>query len=145
MAQVHQAQGGLAEVRAAAAEVDGVAPSSGEVSKRLADVGELVPAGYPVFTLVDLDRSRVAFHLREDQFGGLHPGQRLRGAIPALKKDGVEFEVYFINPAGDYATRRATRQSSGYDIKSFEVRVRPVQKVDGLRPGMSVLLPWPQQ
>ena len=66
-------------------------------------------------------------------------GQRLRGRIPALDKDGVEFEVYFINPAGDYATWRATRQSSGYDVRSFEVRVRPVAKVADFRPGMSVL------
>ena len=48
--------------------------------------------------------------------------------------------VYYISPKGEYATWRATRQSSGYDIKTFEVRARPVQKVDGLRPGMSVLV-----
>lgn len=143
-AQVRQAQGGLAEVAAAGAEMHIAAPSAGEVNKRLADLGELVPAGYPVFTLVDLERMWVAFHLREDQFAGLKVGQRLRGRIPALDKDDVEFEVYFINPAGDYATWRATRQSSGYDVRSFEVRVRPVAKVADFRPGMSVLFQWPQ-
>lgn len=143
-AQVRQAQGGLAEVAAAGAEMHITAPSAGEVNKRLADLGELVPAGYPVFTLVDLERMWVAFHLREDQFAGLKVGQRLRGRIPALDKDDVEFEVYFINPAGDYATWRATRQSSGYDVRSFEVRVRPVAKVADFRPGMSVLFQWPQ-
>lgn len=141
-AQLHRAEGGMAEVQAALAEVQGTAPGPGEVNKRLADVGELVPAGYPVFTLVDLDRMWVAFHLREDQFGGVRMGQRLRGHIPALQAD-ADFDVYFINPAGDYATWRATRQSSGYDVRSFEVRVRPAQKIDGLRPGMSVIFPWP--
>ena len=43
-------------------------------------------------------------------------------------------------PAWQYATWRATRQSSGYDIKTFEVRARPTEKVNGLRPGMSVLV-----
>lgn len=143
-AQVRQAQGGVAEVEAALAETRGVAPAAGEVNKRLADVGELVPAGYPVFTLIDLDRQWVAFHLREDQFSGLKMGQRLRGNIPALGGKEAEFEVYFINPAGDFATWRATRQSTGYDVKSFEVRVRPVGRVEGLRPGMSVLFAWPQ-
>jgi len=144
-AYVRQAEGAVAEVQAAQDEVSGRAPSAGEVNKRLADVGELVPAGYPVFTLVDLSKLWVAFYLREDQFRGLAMHQRLRGQVPALQLDDVEFEVYFINPAGDFATWRATRQSAGYDVKSFEVRVRPVGRVDGFRPGMSVLFPWPQR
>ena len=57
----------------------------------------------------------------------------------------MEFRVYYISPAGDYATWRATRQSSGYDVKSFEIRARPVQPVKDFRPGMSVLFPWPPQ
>lgn len=141
-AQVRQAEGGVAEVGAAQAEVRGLAPSGGEVNKRLADIGELVPAGYPVFTLIDLNNTWVAFYLREEQFAGTRIGQHLRGRIPALGGDG-EFEVYFINPAGDFATWRATRQSAGYDIKSFEVRARPVRPIAGFRPGMSVLFAWP--
>ncbi|WP_222564894.1 HlyD family secretion protein [Novilysobacter antarcticus] len=142
-AQVRQAEGAVAEVSAAKAEIEGRAPITGEVGKRLVDVGELVPAGYPVFALVDIDRMWVSLNLREDQFGGIRVGTRLRGDIPALEIEDVAFEVYFISPAGDFATWRSTRQSSGYDVKSFEVRVRPVQKVDGFRPGMSVLFAWP--
>jgi HlyD family secretion protein len=143
-AQVRQAEGGVAEVEAFRAEIEGVAPAAGEVSKRLADVGELVPAGYPVFSLIDLNRVWVAFHLREDQFKSLAVGRSLKGRIPALDDAEAEFEVYFINPAGEYATWRATRQSAGYDVKSFEVRARPVQAIPGFRPGMSVLFDWPQ-
>ncbi|HNP65845.1 MAG TPA: HlyD family efflux transporter periplasmic adaptor subunit, partial [Woeseiaceae bacterium] len=114
-----------------------------EIGKRLVDIGELVPAGYPVFSLVDVDRMWVALNLRENQFGGIRPGQQLLGDIPALGLEAVSFEVYFISPAGDFATWRSTRQSSGYDVKSFEIRVRPLQQVDGFRPGMSVLFAWP--
>ncbi|WP_312237471.1 efflux RND transporter periplasmic adaptor subunit [Stenotrophomonas sp.] len=141
--QVRQAQGAVAEVDAARVEVTGRAPVAGEINKRMADVGELVPAGYPVFTLVDIDRMWVSVNLRESQMRGLKIGSRLRGQVPALDRD-VEFEVYFINPAGDYATWRSTRQSSGYDVRSFEIRLRPVARVDGFRPGMSVLFAWPQ-
>lgn len=143
-AQVRQAEAAVAEVTAARNETRGLAPASGEVSKRLADVGELVPAGYPVFTLVDIDNLWVSFTLREDQFGGVSMGRTLKGDIPALGLTGVDFQVYFINPAGDFATWRATRQSAGYDVKSFEVRARPANPVAKFRPGMSVLLPWPQ-
>lgn len=142
-AQVRQAEGAVAEVRAAQAETEGRAPIGGEVGKRLVDAGELVPAGYPVFTLVDIDRMWVSLNLREDQFGGIRIGRQLLGDIPALDLEDVGFEVYFISPAGDFATWRSTRQSSGYDVKSFEVRVRPLQRINGFRPGMSVLFAWP--
>ncbi|MNU71515.1 Multidrug resistance protein MdtN [compost metagenome] len=142
--QVHQAQGAVAEVDAAREEVNGRAPIAGEISKRMSDMGELVPAGYPVFTLVDIDHLWVSVNLRESQMRGLKVGTRLRGNVPALDRD-AEFEVYFINPAGDYATWRATRQSSGYDVRSFEIRLRPVARIDGFRPGMSVLFGWPQE
>ncbi|MCS4234022.1 HlyD family secretion protein [Stenotrophomonas rhizophila] len=141
--QVRQAQGAVAEVDAARDEVHGRAPLAGEINKRMADIGELVPAGYPVFTLVDINRMWVSVNLRESQMRGLKVGSRLRGSVPALGRD-AEFEVYFINPAGDYATWRSTRQSSGYDVRSFEIRLRPTARVDGFRPGMSVLFAWPQ-
>ena len=141
--QVRQAQGAVAEVDAARDEVNGRAPMAGEINKRMSDIGELVPAGYPVFTLVDIDRMWVSVNLRESQMRGLKVGTRLRGNVPALDRD-AEFEVYFINPAGDYATWRATRQSSGYDVRSFEIRLRPVAPIEGFRTGMSVLFGWPQ-
>jgi len=141
--QVRQAQGAVAEVNAARDEVNGRAPVAGEINKRMSDIGELVPAGYPVFTLVDIDHMWVSVNLRESQMRGLKVGSRLRGSVPALDRD-AEFEVYFINPAGDYATWRATRQSSGYDVRSFEIRLRPVARIEGFRPGMSVLFAWPQ-
>ncbi|QDH69258.1 HlyD family secretion protein [Marilutibacter alkalisoli] len=144
-AQVRQAEAAVAEVQAARAEVAGHAPVAGEIGTRLVDVGELVPAGYPVFTLVDLDAMWVAMYLREDQFGGASVGKRINGHIPALEREDVEFEIYYIAPAGDFATWRATRQSSGYDVKSFEVRARPVERIEGFRPGMSVLFRWPQR
>ena len=134
--QVRQARGAVAEVDAAREEVNGRAPLAGEINKRMADVGELVPAGYPVFTLVDIDRMWVSMNLRESQMQGLKVGSKLQGNVPALGLDG-EFEVYFINPAGDYATWRTTRQSSGYDVRSFEVRVRPVRRIEGFRPGVT--------
>lgn len=141
-AQVRQAEGAVAEVDAAREETLGRAPQAGEINKRMVDVGELVPAGYPVFTLIDTARMWVALNLRESQLHGLHVGQKLRGKVPALDGRQVEFEVYFINPAGEYATWRATRESSGYDVRSFEVRMRPLAAVEGLRPGMSVLFEW---
>ena len=142
-AQVRQALGAVAEAQSASDEVQGRAPLAAEVGKRLAEVGEVVPAGRAIFTLIDVDRMWVALNVREDQFSGLGIGTRLRGDIPALQREAVEFTVYYISPAGEFATWRATQQSAGYDVKTFEVRVRPEQPVERLRPGMSVLFQWP--
>ena len=41
---------------------------------------------------------------------------------------------------GTYATWKATKEKGQYDIKTFEVKARPVHAIDGLRPGMSLIL-----
>lgn len=82
--------------------------------------------------------------MREDQFDALRKGQEFIGRIPALDGRKVRFRVTYISPQGDFATWRATRQSSGFDVRSFEIRLRPAEPVRDLRPGMSVLFDWPQ-
>ena len=43
-----------------------------------------------------------------------------------------------ISAMGDFATWRATSDRDRFDLKSFEVKLRPEAPVDGLRPGMTV-------
>ena len=143
-----QVEGAQARVRGAqsiSAELELLAPAAGEVDKIFAHPGEIVLPGVPAITLVDLSKLWVAFNVREDQYAGLRMGQTLQGSIPALGLTKVAFKVSHIRPQGDFATWRATRQSSGYDVKSFEVRALPQQAINGLRPGMSVLFAWPPQ
>jgi HlyD family secretion protein len=139
-ARARQAAGGVAEVGAAADEALVRAPVAGEVETVVLHVGELAPAGVPIMTLVDLSDIWAVFNVREDEFSGIAMGTELAGRVPALDNRSVKLKIDFISPRGDYATWRATRQSSGYDIRTFEVRARPVAPVEGLRPGMSVLV-----
>jgi HlyD family secretion protein len=143
-AQASQARGAAAEVAVALAETDVLAPAAGEVGRRLAQPGELVGAGFPIMYVTETASPWVTITLREDQLNGIEPGSELIGTVPALQNANVRFRVTFMAPAGDYATWRATRQSSGFDIKGFEVRLAPLKPVKGLRPGMSVLFDWPQ-
>ena len=116
------------------------APLAAEVDKLLLHPGELAVAGFPVLTLVDLADVWVVFNVREDDFRGVRIGGELEGSVPALDHRRVRLVIDYISPRGDYATWRATRQSSGYDVRTFEVRARPQGPADGLRPGMSVLV-----
>ena len=143
-AQAAQARGAAAEVAAARSETQIIAPASGEVGRRLAQPGEIVGAGYPVLLLTEAQAPWVTVTLREQQLKGVRVGSQLVGDVPALNQEGIAFKVSFIAPAGDYATWRATRQSEGFDVKGFEVRLVPIKPVAGLRPGMSVLFDWPQ-
>lgn len=142
--QVQVAQAGVGEARALQAETQLIAPSDGEISKRFSTPGELVLPGIPVFTMIDTTALWVSVNVREDQYHGLRMGQVIRGDVPALDRKAAAFRISYISPQGDFATWRATRQSRGYDVRSFEVRARPVGGVEGLRPGMSVLFGWPQ-
>ncbi|MCZ0199287.1 secretion protein HlyD, partial [Escherichia coli] len=38
--------------------------------------------------------------------------------------------------------KRATRATGDFDLKTFEIRLYPVEPIEGLRPGMSVLWHW---
>jgi len=62
-------------------------------------------------------------------------------SVPALGKGKFDVEISYISALGDFATWRATSASGGFDLKTFEVRARPLQKIEGLRPGMSVIVP----
>lgn len=142
-AQVAAARAGVGETQSLQSETRLVAPVAGEVAERFANPGELVLIGVPVFTVIDLGRVWVSFNLKESDFAGLKIGQTVRGDIPALNRKAAPFRVTYISPQGDFATWRATRQSRGYDVRSFEIHAEPVTPVQGLRPGMSVLFDWP--
>jgi HlyD family secretion protein len=135
-----QAAGGVAEVDAAALELVLTAPRAANVDKVVLHAGELAGAGFPILTLVDLADIWVVFNIREDDFAGIRIDAALEGRVPALGNKKFSFVIDTISPRGDYATWRATRQSSGYDVRTFEVRARPQAPVEGLRPGMSVLV-----
>jgi HlyD family secretion protein len=128
------------EIDALAADISLKSPISAEVDKVVLQQGELAPPGFPIMTLVNLDDEWAVFNMRENELASVKIGAEITGKIPALGGRSVKFSIYYISPKGEYATWRATRQSSGYDIKTFEVRARPLGKVEGLRPGMSVLV-----
>lgn len=135
-----QAEGGVDQVASLVKEKNVTAPIASEVSRIYVEAGEIAAAGLPLATLVDLSDQWAVFNIREDDMVRVTKDAVLKAEVPALGLKDVQFKVYFINPRGDYATWRATQQSSGYDLRTFEVRARPVKAVPNLRPGMSVIV-----
>lgn len=135
-----EAAAGVAEVEALTSDRILHAPRDGQVDRVLLVEGEVIAAGFPALTLVDLDDQWVTFNILEQDMPGISIGGQLTGSIPALAARDAHFDIYYISPRANYATWRSTREDSGYDMKTFEVRARPRDKIPGLRPGMSVLV-----
>ena len=135
-----QAQSALEEALSYQSEASVKSPISGEVSRLLLRAGEVAPQGFPLITVVDLNDIWAAFNLREDQFPGIRVGTILKVKVPMVDGAAHDFRVYFISPKADYATWRATRENKGFDLKTFEIRARPVDPIPGLRPGMTALI-----
>lgn len=133
-----QAENTYGEIQAVYKELSITSPVDGEVFKKLNDPGEIIPAGYPVLTLIDPNDMYVSINVREDILQSFEKGKTVQVEIPALKLKNVACRVTFLAPMGDFATWKATNQKGDFDLKTFEVRLTPVEKVAQLRPGMTV-------
>ena len=122
-----------------------VAPIAGEVARRLVQPGEVVAPAIPVFQLLDVAHPHVVLRVPETRYAGIAIGRELDGKVPALGDRVVRFKVAAISADAGFTSERATRQSAGFDARSFKVTLAPVETSDTLlRPGMSVLFDGPQ-
>lgn len=138
-AQVGRARGAVAEVGSYINETVQTAQMEGEVSNVYPKVGELVGTGSPIMTIAVMKDLWGTFNVREDYLQGLKVGDELTAFAPAFGKD-IRMKVYYIKDEGSYAVWKATKGNGQYDLKTFEVKARPVEKTDGLRPGMSLII-----
>ncbi|MCF0196918.1 MAG: efflux RND transporter periplasmic adaptor subunit [Bacteroidaceae bacterium] len=138
-AQRGQAQGVLDEVGSYIKEMVQVAQLDGEVMTIYPKVGELVGPGSPVMSIAMTDKVWGVFNVREDKLKGLKLQDQITAYCPALEKD-LTLTVFAIKNQGSFAVWKPTKESGGYDLKTFEVKARPTTQVDGLRAGMSLIL-----
>lgn len=141
-ANVKRAMGANDEVQSYLKENTIVAPIDGVITEINVEEGELVGAGYPIITIVDDNDCWVVFNLREDLLAKIKDGTEFNVKIPAIGKEPVKVRVNYISVMGDFANWRATKAKGDFDMKTFEVRAVPVEKVDGLRAGMSAVFDW---
>ena len=58
--------------------------------------------------------------------------------FPALDKTAT-FKIKQISAEGEFATIKTTRQTGGYDVRSFKLHLVPAPAIPELKVGMSVL------
>ena len=138
-AQVNRARGAVQEVRSYIRETVQTAQMEGEVSSVYPKVGELVGTGSPIMSIAQMDDMWGTFNVREDQLNGMKTGTEFTAYSPAFKKE-IKMKVFYMKDQGSFAVWKATKANGQYDLKTFEVKARPVEKFNGLRPGMSLII-----
>ena len=116
-ALVNRAKGAVAEVESYIKETYLIAPASGE-----------------------LNDMWVTFNVREDLLKNLTMGTEFEAVVPALDNKAIKLKVYYLKDLGTYAAWKATKTTGQFDLKTFEVKASPLEKIENLRPGMSVII-----
>ncbi|WP_151804910.1 HlyD family secretion protein [Acinetobacter bereziniae] len=137
-AQVEIAKAAVAEANALEAETKLYSPVNGTVSKTYGKPSELVAIGVPVVSIIQDEEKWVSLNVREDQYAQVYQAKSLDGFIPALNKT-VSFQIKNIDAEGEFATIKTTRQTGGYDIRSFKIKLTPAEALPDLKVGMSVI------
>lgn len=142
LAQTKQAEATLNQREVDVSELTIRAATNGQITTRVAALGENFSPGAPLFAMIDMANIWFTFNLREDLLAGLKIGDEFEVMIPALQSKTAKVRVTMINVQGQYATWRATRATGDFDLRTFEVRAVPSKDLAGLRPGMSAIAAW---
>lgn len=139
-AMVQRAKGAIAEVESYIKETYLIAQAAGEVAEIFPKVGELVGTGAPIMNIAQLGDMWTTFNVREDLLKDLTMGSEFEAFVPALDNKTIRLKVNYMKDLGTYAAWKATKTTGQFDLKTFEVRALPLEAVEGLRPGMSVII-----
>ena len=100
----------------------------------------MVGTGTPIMSVLKNEDTWIVFNVREEMLNTLTMGKVVEVMLPGLDKKTIRTKVFYIRDMGSYAVWSATKAAGEYDSKTFEVKVRPIEPVENLRPGMSAVL-----
>ncbi|MBD5234104.1 MAG: HlyD family efflux transporter periplasmic adaptor subunit [Bacteroidales bacterium] len=138
-AMVSAADSSVGQVEALLEDSYLISPCDGIVDQVYPEPGELVAPGAPIMSVLRSDDRWVTFNVREELLSDLTMGSTIKVMIPALNKKEIDVKIYYIRDMGSYATWRSTKSTGSYDSRTFQIKARPTEKIENLRPGMSVV------
>lgn len=138
-ALVQAAGGGVAQVQAVLDDSYLVAPCDGTIDIIYPEPGELVAMGTPIMTILQSGKRWVTFNVREELLNDMKMGQEIDVMIPALDRRHIKARIYYVRDMGTYATWRSTKSNGSWDSRTFQIKARPVEGTEDLRPGMSAI------
>lgn len=133
--QVDAARARVAEIEAQLADTRILAPSRGTVMARLAEPGELVAAGRPIATLVDLDDLFVRVYVTERDVGRLRLGDVATASVDAFPGRTFSGQVSEVAQQAEF-TPKEVHVKEEREKLVFGVKVRLERPEGLLKPGM---------
>ena len=140
-AQVQRAQGAVSEVKSYMDETVLLATADGIVTEIFPELGELVGTGAPIMNVSRTGDVWFTFNIREDLLPGLTVGTETEVYLPAFDKR-IPVRITKMKDVGSFAVWKATKALDGFDLKTFEVKARPLnmEGLENVRGGMSVIM-----
>jgi HlyD family secretion protein len=136
-AQVQAAAAALAVLERHLSKTVLRSPVDGIVSVVVAEIGENVHAGQPVFAIAATGKQWLSFNAREDLLQGLTVGTAVQVAR-AGARETIPAVVTELRRLGSFATWQAERAVGDHDRNTLRLRLDPQSDASGLEPGMTV-------
>jgi len=111
------------------------APVAGKVNVRAARQGEVVAAGAPIVTIMDLSQTWVYAPLPETQADSVKLGDSLRVVMPSGKE--VQGKVISKASEADFATQRDINGGPKRDIETVQIKLLIPNSGEAFVPGMT--------
>jgi HlyD family secretion protein len=111
------------------------APFSGVILLKNAELGEIMAAGTPVYTLGDLERPWIKVYVKEDQLGRVKLGQRAAITVDSYPGKIYEGQVTYISSEAEFTPKNVQTQEERIKLV-FGVKVRVKNENQELKPGM---------
>jgi membrane fusion protein, multidrug efflux system len=143
-AQVQQAQAAVDQAKLNLERTTVRAPANGIVSKRTAEMGQVVQAGQPLLAIASLDSVWITANFKETQLRAMQPGQRADVSVDAYGKTFTAHVDSIAAATGATFSLLPPDNASGNYVKVVQrvpvkIVLEPGQNASGqLRPGMSV-------
>jgi len=134
-AGVSQADAGLAALRVQADKFTLRSPTSGMVTARSVEEGEMAMPGASLFTVANLDQVRLTIYIPESQIARVKVGQTVRVQVDSFPGRDFTGQITYISPQAEY-TPRAVQTQEERAKTVFAVRVTIANPDHALKPGM---------
>jgi len=113
------------------------APSSGTVISRNFEIGEVIPPGVEVVTLLDTKNLWLNSYVPEDQLDKVRKDQLVNLMVDAYPGDIFKGKVEFISPKPEFTPRSLQTKKDRVNLV-FRVKIRVINGREKLLPGMPV-------
>lgn len=136
-AQLDQANTQIAIAKTNYEKIKIISPVSGILSLKNVDVGEMVFPGTNVATVVNPSDLWVKVYVPQKQIHKVSLNKKVQVISSAISKTDINGQIIYISPKAEF-TPKNTETKEGKENQVFEVKVKVLDNIDKLKPGMTV-------